>query len=89
MSLPQSWVLEIDPSVFKILKKLPRKDSERLWFAIYSLSHNYFEGDIQKMKGEQNIWRRRVGSYRIFYELLSSAGAISVFHIERRNSHTY
>jgi mRNA-degrading endonuclease RelE of RelBE toxin-antitoxin system len=25
-----------------------------------------FAGDVLKLEGEDNLWRRRVGSYRIF-----------------------
>ena len=24
---------------------------------------------LRKMKGEENAWRRRIGAYRIFYEI--------------------
>jgi len=41
------------------------------------------------MKGEENVWRRRVGAYRIFYELISKEKTINVFRVERRTSKTY
>jgi len=28
-----------------------------------------FRGDIKRLKGQPNSWRRRVGNYRIIYDL--------------------
>ena len=84
-----NWVLQIDPAVSKTLEKMPRTDAGRVFFAIQSLSSNPFYGDIQKMKGEKNVWRKRVGSYRIFYEIVFNSKIVYVFHAERRTSKTY
>ena len=89
MNLKENWVLQVDPAVFKILKKIPRKNAERILFIIQSLSLNPFAGDIQKMKGEKNVWRRRISAYRIFYEIVIQEKIIHVFHVERRTSKTY
>ena len=89
MILKKSWVLQIDPSIGKNLKKFPTHDCHRILTAIDSLSDNPFGGDIQKMKDEDNVWRRRVGSYRIFYELLPNESIIYVYHVERRTTQTY
>lgn len=58
MNSKTNWVLEIDPAVLKYLKKIPHDNAERILFVIKSLSLNPFSGDIQKMKGEKNVWRR-------------------------------
>ena len=34
---------------------------------IKDLAIDPYTSDIQKMKGERNVWRRRIGSYRLFY----------------------
>lgn len=89
MILKKTWVLQIDPSVKKSLKKFPAQDSLRILNTIESLTDNPFGGDIQKMKGEENVWRRRIGSYRLFYELLPSESIIHVYNVERRTTQTY
>lgn len=89
MSSNKNWVLQIDPVVFKTLKKIPRKNAERILFTIENLPFNPFSGDIQKMKGEKNVWRQRIGAYRIFYELIPRGKIIYVFLVERRGSKTY
>ncbi|MEK7062209.1 MAG: hypothetical protein AAB504_03460 [Patescibacteria group bacterium] len=89
MNLNLNWVLQIDPVIYKFLKKIPRKDAERILIAINVLPNNPFYGDIQKMGGEKDVWRRRLGVYRIRYELIVEEKVIHVFMVERRTSKTY
>ena len=89
MNLEKSWVLQVDPAVYKFLKKIPRHNAESILFAIESLPNDPFYGDVQKMKGEERAWRRRIGSYRIFYELIPAEKVIYVVNVERRTSSTY
>lgn len=84
-----TWVLQIDPDVLKSLKKFPQKDNKRIVDVISRLTTTPYSGDIQKMKGENNIWRRRIGSYRLFYEVIQDENIIHVFRIERRTTTTY
>lgn len=89
MHSERSWVLQIDDSAYKFLEKVPRKDAERILFILQELPADPFRGDIKKMRGEQNIWRRRVGTYRIRYELIVEEKVIHVFLVERRTSNSY
>ena len=89
MNLSKNWDLHIDPSIFKILRKIPRNDAKNILEAIRFLPINPYFGDIQKMKGESDMWRRRIGSYRIFYKIKVTNKVILVFHFERRGSKTY
>lgn len=89
MSSSRSWDLQIDPAVFKTLKRMPRQNAEVILRVIQLLPLNPYFGDIQKMRGEHNTWRRRAGSYRIFYNVKVVEKVILVFRIERRTSSTY
>jgi mRNA-degrading endonuclease RelE of RelBE toxin-antitoxin system len=84
-----SWVLQVDPAVYAFLKRIPRKDAEWILSAMEVLTHDPFSGDIQKMRGQENIWRRRIGAYRMKYELIVSDRTVHVFRVERRTSKTY
>lgn len=84
-----SWVLQIDPKVIKILKKIPQNQAKRMITVIEQLPNNPYGGDIQKMKDEKNVWRRRVGEYRIFYEIIPIDSVLHIFHVERRTTATY
>ncbi len=89
MNLNRNWVLQIDESVHKFLSRIPQKDAKRIVLVISILPNNPFYGDIQKMKDEENLWRRRVGAYRIRYELIPKERVVHVFLVERRTSSTY
>lgn len=88
MSL-ENWDSQIKESVFKSLKKIPKKDSEVIMDVIKELPINFYSGDIKRLKGEVDTWRKRVGNYRIFYEIHKNIKTVVVFKIERRGSHTY
>ena len=89
MNLSANWELKINDVVFKTLQKIPTKNREALLSAIKLLPMNPYYGDLQKMQGEENSWRRRVGSYRIFYKIKTEEKIILVFKLKRRTSSTY
>ena len=89
MSSGKNWQLRIRNKAAKRLKRFLRKDRERILSAFEGLPRNPFAGDIEKMKGETYSWRRRIGSYRIFYEIIGHDKIIYIFRIERRTSKTY
>jgi len=84
-----NWELKVKNRVYKELSKLPLEERGRVVEVIDNLPHNPYAGDMEKIKGEENTWRRRIGNYRIFYEIVSQDRTIYVFHVERRTSNTY
>ncbi|MEK7099102.1 MAG: type II toxin-antitoxin system RelE/ParE family toxin [Patescibacteria group bacterium] len=89
MHSSENWDLQIDSVVFKTLRTLPRRDAEALLVVIRLLPADPYFGDIQKMKGEENTWRRRTGAYRVFYKIKVEEKILLVFRLERRTSKTY
>jgi len=89
MSSPENWELKIDASVWKVVKRFPRRDATAIAEVIRLLPDNPYAGDIRKIGGEEHVWRRRVGSYRISYELYPEQKLIVVFQVKRRTSNTY
>ena len=84
-----NWVLLIDPVARKFLRKIPKDQAERIGAVLDSLGFDPYFGDIEKMLGNEDTWRRRVGSYRIFYKVLPIRNLVFVFKIKRRTSSTY
>ncbi|MBI2669895.1 MAG: type II toxin-antitoxin system RelE/ParE family toxin [Candidatus Yanofskybacteria bacterium] len=84
-----AWKVIIDPSVAKGLKKINRTDRYYIKGAIDEMNLNPYTGDIRNITGQTNIWRKRVGAYRIFYEINLSLKIVHIFKIERRTSTTY
>lgn len=90
MSSNASWQLKIRDKVWKDIVKFPKKYQERIINAIENeIGTNPYFGDVEKMKGEENYWRRRIGAYRVFYEIIPYGKVIYIFRIERRTSSTY
>ena len=83
------WKIIIDPAVNKTLKKIPKTDSIHIQEAIDEMIVNPHWGDVQNISGQTNIWRKRIGAYRIFYEIRLSIKIIHIFKLERRASTTY
>ncbi|MFQ6084460.1 MAG: type II toxin-antitoxin system RelE/ParE family toxin [Candidatus Aminicenantia bacterium] len=84
-----SWKLKIAKRASKEMKRVPIKDAKRLLSILEELTKNPYQGDIEKVKGEDNVWRRRVGNYRILYEIIPKRRHIDVFQIRRRTTTTY
>ena len=84
-----NWCVEVADSVEKYLRRIPRKDYRRIEAAIDSLETDPFTGDLTKLGGFENVWRRRVGNYRIKFQTTSKTRFLFVFEIKRRTSTTY
>ena len=89
MNSNAGWELKIRSKVLREVTRFPKKDVLRINEAIKLLPDDPFVGDFQKMAGEKNVWRRRIGSYRIFFELRFEERVVYVYHVERRTSKTY
>ena len=83
-----AWTVTAAKPAQKQTAKFPAKDQARIGAAIRSLADNPFSGDVLKLEGEGNLWRRRVGSYRIFFAGDTAAHTVAVAAIRRRTSST-
>lgn len=84
-----NWKIHITVRAEKQIRKLPKSYIERIRIAIDAIESNPFIGDIEKLDDKENIWRRRIGSYRIFYETDNSRKTVYIFDVKRRASSTY
>jgi mRNA interferase RelE/StbE len=83
------WNLLLTGPAQKEFQKLPPKDQARVKAALLSMQQNPFRGDIKRLKGQTTAWRRRIGNYRIIYDLHIEKYLIVVAGILRRTSTTY
>ena len=83
------WKLYLEKSAQKKLNHLPAKDRTQIFTALQQMQKNPFGGDIAHMKGQVVMWRRRVGSYRVFFDLYTKDARIVILDIRRRTSKTY
>ena len=84
-----AWTLHAASRVARQLERFPAKDQRRLAAALQAMAQDPFAGDIARLKDQPAAWRRRVGSYRIFFDLYPDRFLIEVVDIRRRTSTTY
>ncbi|MDP2036544.1 MAG: type II toxin-antitoxin system RelE/ParE family toxin [Ignavibacteria bacterium] len=78
-----AYQIIIKPSAQKDLDKLPDKEVIRLASKIFLLSKNPRTIGTQKLT-EQEVYRIRIGNYRVLYEIDDSAKSIFIFRIKHR-----
>ena len=84
-----NWTLHIREKVKKHLQRFPKKNQKKIRETLFELKENPYSRDIAKLDSEDNLWRRRVGAYRIKFQIKSKEKIIYVYEIERRASKTY
>ena len=84
-----NWTLNITKSARKELARLPAKDQEHILVALGELEKNPFSGDVVRLRQGPSAWRRRVGSYRLFFDIYPATHVVVVSEIARRTSTTY
>jgi mRNA interferase RelE/StbE len=63
------YTVHFKPSARKALLKLPTMMQRRLVEASDALADNPRPQSVTKLQGDENLWRIRVGNYRIVYEI--------------------
>jgi mRNA-degrading endonuclease RelE of RelBE toxin-antitoxin system len=84
-----TWTVIVAKPARKQLARFPAKDQVGIEAALKAMAANPFSGDIIKLEGEATRWRRRVGSYRIFFAVDAAKNSVAVSAILRRTSTTY
>ena len=78
-----TYTVFLHQQVIKFLKKLPKKDIERIKGKLAELTEPYSVKAV-KLKGK-DAFRVRVGDYRILYTIDDSRKVIVVFKIDKRS----
>ena len=80
------WDYRLAKQSFKNLKKFPDKERKRIFAVLEEMKTDPFSGDIKLMQGEDNLYRRRTGNYRIYFRPLKSDRILDIPLIERKQS---
>lgn len=83
------WELRVARRAEKALERAPKKDRGRILAALEAMRESPFSGDITRLKAQPWAWRRRVGDWRIFFDVDFDRQVIDVLEIRRRTSTTY
>ena len=76
--------LEISATAEKQLKRLPRGDQQRVTNAILRLPAEPFPKGSRKLSGYDDVFRIRVGHYRVLYSVAEKKLIIIVLKVGHR-----
>ena len=65
----------------KFIEKQPQHSQSRLLKAIYRLPH---EGDIKRLVGQENVYRLRVGDFRVVYTIYNDVLTVEILDVGNR-----
>jgi mRNA-degrading endonuclease RelE of RelBE toxin-antitoxin system len=83
-----TWTVIVAKPGQKQLARVPAKDQVKIETALKAMAAAPFSGDIIKLEGESDRWRRRVGNYRVFFTVDPTKTTVAVSAISRRTSTT-
>jgi len=82
------WTVALSDRAQRSRRGLPVADQRRIDAALAAMRTDPLSGDVVKLRGF-DAFRRRVGSYRIVFDIDFRARGVRVLDILRRTSTTY
>ena len=82
------WTVLLAGPARKSFSRVLGADHKRILAALEEMQRDPFGGDIRKLQGLPGF-RRRVGNWRIFFEVVPEHRQVVVSAVERRTSTTY
>lgn len=83
------WELLLAGPATRALKRMPAADRRRVLAVLDSMEQDPFSGDIVRLTAQPVAWRRRVGRWRILFDVELEQHRVLVHDIVRRTSTTY
>lgn len=78
------YALLINPKVEKVLSKIEAKMALKIRDKIRELADDPRPASSKKLEGHENAYRKRVGDYRIIYEIYAQKVLILIVNIGHR-----
>lgn len=84
-----TWELLLAGPARKALKRMPAADRRRVLATLDAMEQDPFGGDVVRLKAQPVAWRRRVGDWRVLFDIELKQRRVLVHDIVRRTSTTY
>ena len=78
------YEIEVSRTAEKQLRKLPRSDQERVIRKMLALADHPFPPGARKLTGYEDVYRVRVGRYRVLYSVSGRSLVIIILKIGHR-----
>lgn len=79
-----AYAVEITPAAKRQIRKLERPVQERIVRRLDALADDPRPPGVEKLEGDQTIYRVRVGEYRIVYEIRDKVLVVLVLKVGHR-----
>ena len=73
----------------KLAERIRIEDFKRLQLCLRSLAINPHPAGERKLKAKRNLFRVRIGNYRVIYEVRETDRMVLIAHVLRRSESTY
>ena len=77
--------IEFETKSLKFLSKLEKGNKKRVFKKIKELGNDPFPSDVKKLKGGKDVYRIRIGDFRVLYRLIPEDDIILVFKVDKRS----
>ena len=84
-----TWGLVVTKPAARALRSVPRADAEHISAAFEDMRADPYRGDIKFLKGTSRVLRRRVGAWRVLFEVHAEQRLVVILGITRRGPTTY
>ena len=84
-----TWELVLAGPAARALERMPAADRRRVMAAIDAMAQDPFSGDIVRLTAQPVAWRRRIGNWRILFDIEVKSRRVFVHAVVRRTSTTY
>lgn len=81
-----NYQVVIKKKALKYLSTVPPRDGKAIYKAIEEMEIDPFSGDVKKLQGGENEYRRRVGKYRLLFTIENSVLTVTVFDAGHRKN---
>lgn len=87
--MTQRYRLEFRPAAARQLRKLPRDAQKLIRDATEALRTDPRPPGVVKLSSRDNLWRIRVGRFRVIYRILDGVLLVTVTKVALRDESTY
>ena len=79
------YTVKIKPSALEELKRVPGRVRDRIKTAVESLKITPRPPGVRKIAGRENLYRFRVGDYRVIYEIDDEVKTVRIYGVRKRD----
>jgi len=81
---PRTYVVEILGAARREMRRIAHPEQDRLRTAIGALSTNPRPAGCVKLRGGEDLWRIRVGNYRVVYQIIDERLVVLIVRVRHR-----